>query len=403
MGQVPLQGSLALDLHAAIDGDTTDAHRRWHRRGHRRAAAGQRTGRRRWPAQPCRDAARQRPEPVAPEVHGPRRDVGGERAGGGEPGRSGVVAGGERSRCRRTALGRRAQGHRQDHRHDRRFQHDGRHWRQRGGARHVVRRAHHAHRGERVAGTSQRPDHREWRTARRAARTRGGAAAGGRRAGDRHRARDLEEPRGGRGAATADGDDGPDRQPACGHDPARRPYAVGRPADRRQYAGHACGVRRRGPGCQDRRRGGAVRRIWRNVARNRTRFRRSDGCESHRRFARPSGRAGAAQCRRQGRCHRPDRERGNPAGRLATAIAAAARAGADRLLRRRHDRQAAARTAPGGARGIRAGRRDARSDRVAAQSAGRPRWRGRYRDVRMHGSPAHRPGRPARYALPRRI
>ena len=158
-----------------------------------------------------------------------------------------MVAGGERSRRRRTAIGRRASGHRQGHRHDRRSQHDGGHWRQRGGARHVVRRAHHAHRGERVAGTSQRPDHRAWRTARRAGRTRGGAAAGGRRAGDRHRARDLEEPRGGRGAATADGDHGPHRQPACGDDAACRPGAAGRPADRRQRAGHARGVGRARP------------------------------------------------------------------------------------------------------------------------------------------------------------
>ena len=81
-------------------------------------------------------------------------------------------------------------------------------------------------------------------------------------------------------------------------------------------------------------------------------------------------------------------------------IAAAARAGADRFLGRGHDRQAAARTAPGGARGIRAGRRDARSDRVAAQSAGRPRWRGRYRDGgctdHRHIGQADRPGTPCR-------
>ena len=38
-----------------------------------------------------------------------------------------------------------------------------------------------------------------------------------------------------------------DRQPACGHDPARRPGAADRPADRRQRAGHACGVRRLRP------------------------------------------------------------------------------------------------------------------------------------------------------------
>ena len=99
---------------------------------------------------------------------------------------------------------------------------------------------------------------------------------------------------------------------------------------------------------------------------------------------------------------RPDGEPGIPAGRLATADAASAGAGADRLLRRGHDRPAAARTAPGRARGVRARRRVARSDRVAAQPAGRPASRRRIRATarsrRMPGSPARRHGRPARYA-----
>ncbi len=74
---------------------------------------------------------------------------------------------------------------------------------------------------------------------------------------------------------------------------------------------------------------------------------------------------------------RPNCEPGVPASRLATAVVAAAGAGADRFLGRRHDRQASARVAPGRARGIRASWRDARFDRVVTQSAGRPRWRGR--------------------------
>ena len=141
MGQVPLQGSLALTLHAAIDGDTTTL-----------AADGTMavTGGQPQASALVGDDGR---ISLAATLHGsdltlsrlrvlgPCRHTGGQRAGRGEPCRSGVVAGGQRSRRRRTATGRRATGHRNDRRRDRRSHHDGGHRRQRGGARHVVRRA----------------------------------------------------------------------------------------------------------------------------------------------------------------------------------------------------------------------------------------------------------------------
>ena len=138
---------------------------------------------------PCGGVARQRPEAVAPEVHGragPSRRAGGSR----RTCRFGMVAGG-------TILLPRNRDWEASSRPPARsparpLQHHGRR-RQRGGAgmsSGTLTCASRAsgYRGAPAAGS------RRWRSSRRPRRTGGDAAAGGRRARDRHRARGLEEP-----------------------------------------------------------------------------------------------------------------------------------------------------------------------------------------------------------------